>query len=1076
MQSQNGDVELSVRLSTKDIESDAQKIKREIEKTVQSTKITPGVDVDSVTKDTQKVVETTTEVGKRSLQEIQKEWAELSSRAFNSMSVEESVQINNRLFQLADEVKQLSQAEQDTFNKWKEDLMSVGRIMDSTSESTSNMEQNVSEAKTDIQDTVNQTSQFTSEFEQLKQQSAEFVKALQQAQEQAQKLATTLKSLNENKKYGKDDSTEFELQKLQGQYGILVSKMALLQERLQLTRQEAVKGTKAVQQTGKSATQAMTKAAKSTQKLNKEMKETNNHGRKLKVSFLSLLGAAVGIRSLYALFGKLRSAITDGIKSLAQLNNGNNKVNESISMLMNSLNQLKNSFGAAFAPILTAVAPALNYLINLLTQAINAIAQLIAYISGSNTWIKAKKQSDDYAKSLNKTGNAAKKAAGRLAAFDDLNVLGKDDEAGGAGGVDPGKLFEEAPIESWVEELFAKLKELWEKLKPILEHVWDVFKQGFWDAAKDIKDRIANIIENLLKIKDHLIDIFTDPAVVNAMKGWFDSLIYLIGSIVGAMALIGVSIAQNLVGGIEKYLAENTGLIKKYLVDMFDVWDEINIQIAQFIQAMANIFSVIGDENGQEVTSNIIGIFAGAFQAVTLLLSRFARDLIKLLTQPIIDNQTKIRSALNGILGAFAILTQGIEDFVNRIGSALQIMYSKNIEPLMNNLTTGISELVDKLLDVWARYVQPILIEAGKYIDTLLNDYIMPVIQNFIDMLGDLADIINAIWTKYLQPIISWLISNVLPSLIMFGEQIMQIIEFVSKVLFTNLGLVTDLMRTAYDFVRDVFTIGIIGAFINLKDNILEIIDSWITNMIDAWQHLKQNIDTLDRRIKEEIEHIYQQIGEWLHNKIESIKNDAIQFWTELKDGVVEKALKLKTDLITHWTVLKTKTIEKFHAIRDGIIKVFEAIKSGIKTPLNGIISIVEGMVNAVIDGINFLINKINAFTSISSKLPSNLAFNIEPIANLEHVQIPRLASGAVIPPNKEFLALLGDQTSGTNIEAPLDTIKDAFADVLSTMQMQQSPNYAEMELDGETFARLIVPYVVSELNRQGYDVSVIGA
>ena len=44
---------------------------------------------------------------------------------------------------------------------------------------------------------------------------------------------------------------------------------------------------------------------------------------------------------------------------------------------------------------------------------------------------------------------------------------------------------------------------------------------------------------------------------------------------------------------------------------------------------------------------------------------------------------------------------------------------------------------------------------------------------------------------------------------------------------------------------------------------------------------------------------------------------------------------------------------------------------------------------------------------------------------------IPKLAQGAVIPPNRQFLAVLGDQKSGTNIEAPLDTIKQAVAEVL---------------------------------------------
>ena len=47
----------------------------------------------------------------------------------------------------------------------------------------------------------------------------------------------------------------------------------------------------------------------------------------------------------------------------------------------------------------------------------------------------------------------------------------------------------------------------------------------------------------------------------------------------------------------------------------------------------------------------------------------------------------------------------------------------------------------------------------------------------------------------------------------------------------------------------------------------------------------------------------------------------------------------------------------------------------------------------------------------------------------------PALAQGAVIPPNRQFLAMLGDQTTGTNVEAPLATIKQAMAETLAGWQ-----------------------------------------
>ena len=53
-------------------------------------------------------------------------------------------------------------------------------------------------------------------------------------------------------------------------------------------------------------------------------------------------------------------------------------------------------------------------------------------------------------------------------------------------------------------------------------------------------------------------------------------------------------------------------------------------------------------------------------------------------------------------------------------------------------------------------------------------------------------------------------------------------------------------------------------------------------------------------------------------------------------------------------------------------------------------------------------------------------------VAGLENLPVPALAQGAVIPPNRKFLALLGDQGAGTNVEAPLSTIRQAMAEVLS--------------------------------------------
>lgn len=87
------------------------------------------------------------------------------------------------------------------------------------------------------------------------------------------------------------------------------------------------------------------------------------------------------------------------------------------------------------------------------------------------------------------------------------------------------------------------------------------------------------------------------------------------------------------------------------------------------------------------------------------------------------------------------------------------------------------------------------------------------------------------------------------------------------------------------------------------------------------------------------------------------------------------------------------------------------------KKIMNGLISGVEAGINWVLGGIGDLVNGI---TGILNKIPG---VNIGRV-NWGNVHIPRLAQGAVIPANREFLAVLGDQKRGTNIEAPADLIR----------------------------------------------------
>ena len=134
----------------------------------------------------------------------------------------------------------------------------------------------------------------------------------------------------------------------------------------------------------------------------------------------------------------------------------------------------------------------------------------------------------------------------------------------------------------------------------------------------------------------------------------------------------------------------------------------------------------------------------------------------------------------------------------------------------------------------------------------------------------------------------------------------------------------------------------------------------------------------------------------------------------------------------------------------DGVKKVAKGI-------VNGVLIIVESFINNIIRGLNWLITKIN---SISLKVPGWVpgvgGKGWSPhIGQMSSITLPRLATGAVIPPNKEFLAVLGDQKSGTNIETPLATMVEAFKQAMA--ESGGGATTVVIQLDGKEIARSTV-------------------
>nr|DAM09541.1 MAG TPA: minor tail protein [Caudoviricetes sp.] len=147
------------------------------------------------------------------------------------------------------------------------------------------------------------------------------------------------------------------------------------------------------------------------------------------------------------------------------------------------------------------------------------------------------------------------------------------------------------------------------------------------------------------------------------------------------------------------------------------------------------------------------------------------------------------------------------------------------------------------------------------------------------------------------------------------------------------------------------------------------------------------------------------------------------------------------------------------------------------KNALNGFIGVFEAAINGIIDGINFLISCLNKIhIDIPDWVPviggKSFGFNIPPVSK---VALPRLAEGAVIPPNREFMAVLGDQKSGTNIETPLETMVQAFKRAMNESGGGRSQTII-LQLNGREFARAVYKANNDETQRVGMKLAGVKA
>lgn len=713
-------------------------------------------------------------------------------------------------------------------------------------------------------------------------------------------------------------------------------------------------------------------------------------------------------------FNAMVAGIKEGFKNLVQYSD---EYNRSISSLQSANAQLKNSFAAAFAPIIQMVIPYLVQLIGYVTSAINAVAQFIAILCGKTTWTKATAVQKNYAASLNGTAAAAKKAAGALARFDDLDVLSKtntdEGSGGGAGGIDPGSMFEEVPVDSkfkdWLDGILEKLKPLLDYLKKL----GSIFMDGFWDGLGDYQYRLDIIKNGLETIKDVLIDIWTDPEVVEAAQEYVESLVHMFGSLAGAITSIAITLAAFFIGGLAGYLEQNEDRIKEHIISMFNVGTEINQLLEELFESVAYIFEAFASEDGIRFSTALIGSIVDTFMGLSEVLLKLGRDILEIIITPITENKDKFKTALEGLLAAGANILEGVKSMIDSVFDNLNAVYDAHFKPFFDSVAEGLSYLVGVFLEVWNGHVSPILQEIGTKIGELFSSYLAPFINAAVELIGNLVTMLQGFWEDIIMPIVDLLLTYVFPVVAdMFAEFITGIIEGIENIL---------------------------SGFTTLIEFITLLVEQW--NVL--WTSAKELFNTFWKSIE---------------TILALLKAAFTLFGTFIKSVV-------NGDWKTAWETAKTI----FTTFKDGVTSIVDSIKAY----LSAFFTWVGEMISNCLAKIKSIGTSIgNAIGSVFGGGSSGGVSTYTMPQGMAVEDIPHLATGAVIRGGNPFMAVLGDQKFGqTNVEAPLSTIEDAMRNVLSEKPVYDGPTEAEITLDGEAIGRLVLPYLMKEWERGGYSL-----
>lgn len=698
-----------------------------------------------------------------------------------------------------------------------------------------------------------------------------------------------------------------------------------------------------------------------------------------------------------------------------------------VSMLSFNFQQLKVAVGNALIPIAQAVLPSINQLISSLTELASIAAQVTTLLFGGELNAQADAQdkiassgnaaadaTGNLADATTDAGDSAKQAAkdmkGMLAGFDELNQLAGststkmegvtdgldiptlDDEQNKAGG---NQLFGNVELSPAVIDAVSRFKEQLDGLKEVLASVWDVFAQawdlygaGVIDAAKAA---LGSIIDLIKSIGLAFVEVWTNGTgeevlktlltLIQGVLGFIEQLAQQIKQVFDEM---GEALAQAFFNALNSILS----LISAIGSAFSEAWNSgVGIEILETIMSiLTNIFELIGtladkmreawesNGNGVAIWQSILNIVKLVLEFVDKLLAATITWAQGLSLEPIVVSFREMLEALEPLV---AIILDGLAWAYENILLPLASWVIEDAAVAAIDLLTAAFKVLYEALEIlqpaatwiWNDFLQPLAAWSGDIIIGAIHT-LTDALNNLSSWMRDNKELIEIITIAIASFVAVWTVVN-LPTLIIKAGS--AIVSFA-----INSGLATmavEALVSAVNVLR--FALKLLVSGNTYMILIISAVITVIVLLIKNWDKVKE-------------------VAAAVWETIKSIWSVAADWFTEY---------------------------------------VIEPIKNAFRGLINFLLGIVEGFVNFFVDGINGVISILNLLSiEVPEWVPiiggETLGFDFP---TLPPFKIPRLATGALIPPNSEFLAILGDQKSGTNIEAPLSAIEDVVGRALDT-------------------------------------------